>query len=296
MRFNFVTALLFATALALAASAPAPAADATAIATTDNYDDQDFGLEARDGILSELGISKTSLRLPINYMTEIITREAVKKQKNKPKTPATKKKVGKKPAKTTAAAACKLKSTTKKGGRKGKVSARATNDGCESARNVYRIRMKNMHAKEGTSAEEQDHCGIFIGDENDQDNHGNLYHVRFMSAKEATDAGHAGVTDMYKYERKALKKGLSSFTAQPIAMQEIIGTVSDVTKFQALEADLAVVAKTYGTQTEGFSCQKWTNTAVEIITKKNLVENFKQPSDVKKSNAADNQQLPAKFL
>ncbi|KAL7265937.1 hypothetical protein RUND412_011533, partial [Rhizina undulata] len=54
MRFNFVAALLFATALARAAPAPAPAADATAITTTDDYDDQDLGLEARDGVLSEL--------------------------------------------------------------------------------------------------------------------------------------------------------------------------------------------------------------------------------------------------
>ncbi|KAL7265889.1 hypothetical protein RUND412_011582, partial [Rhizina undulata] len=97
------------------------------------------------------------------------------------------------------------------------------------------------------------------------------------------------------YERKELKKGLSSFTAQPIAMQEKIGTVSDVTKLKTLEADLAVVAKKYGTKTEGFSCQSWTNTAVEIIKKKNLVEDFKQPSNVK-SDAAANKELPAEFL
>ncbi|KAL7266476.1 hypothetical protein RUND412_010978, partial [Rhizina undulata] len=54
MRFNFITALLFATALAQAAPVPASTADATAIAGTDDYDDQDLGLEARDGVLSEL--------------------------------------------------------------------------------------------------------------------------------------------------------------------------------------------------------------------------------------------------
>ncbi|KAL7266475.1 hypothetical protein RUND412_010977, partial [Rhizina undulata] len=180
-------------------------------------------------------------------------------------------------------------------GAKGKVSGRAINDGCESARNVYRIRMKNQHAKAGAPAEEQDHCGIFIGNEDGKDNEGNLYHVRVMSRKEAAAAGLTGVGDMYKYERKELKKGLSASSVQALEVQEKIGTITDAAELKALEADLAIIAKKYGRQTEGFTCQRWTNTAMETIKKKNLVEDFKQPSNIK-SNAADNQQLPAEFL
>ncbi|KAL7269013.1 hypothetical protein RUND412_008335 [Rhizina undulata] len=296
MRVNFITALLFATALARAAPAPVPAADAIATTTADDYD-QDSGLEARDALSDFTNFEpEPTATIEFDELNDHEKRAATKQKKPKTPskgklTPGTKTKVGKKPAKTTAAAACKLKS---KKGAKGKVSGRAINEGCDGTRNVYRIRMTNMHAKAGIPAEEQDHCGIFVGDENDNDNHGTLYHTRFMSSKEAAAAGHPGVTDMYKYERKELKKGLASQTARPAGLQDKIGTISSVAQLKKLETAMAGVSKKFGTQEEGYYCQDWTNSAVETIKTESLVDGFKQPSNLR-STAADNKLLDAKW-